>query len=121
LILADTSVWIDHLHSADQTMVELLGRDEVGCHPFVIEELALGSIRRRDDVLTLLANLTQFPVITHFEAMRLIDSARLSAKGLGAVDIHLLGSVVLAPGGKLWTGDRALAAAAKAQGVLFSG
>ncbi len=44
MILVDTSVWIDHLHSADPHLVELPNRDEVGCHPLVIEEIALGSI-----------------------------------------------------------------------------
>lgn len=45
MILVDTSVWIEHLRAADARLVELLGDDEAGCHPLVIEELALGSIK----------------------------------------------------------------------------
>lgn len=48
MILVDTSVWIEHLRAADARLVELLGDDEAGCHPLVIEELALGSIKQRD-------------------------------------------------------------------------
>ncbi|AFE12402.1 hypothetical protein MRGA423_06965 [Mycobacterium tuberculosis RGTB423] len=40
MILVDTSVWIEHLRAADARLVELLGDDEAGCHPLVIEELA---------------------------------------------------------------------------------
>lgn len=43
MILVDTSIWIDHLHASEPGLVEFLGDDEVGCHPAVIEELALGS------------------------------------------------------------------------------
>ncbi len=56
--LVDTSVWIEHLR-ADARLVELLGDDEAGCHPLVIEELALGLIKQRDVVLDLLANLCE--------------------------------------------------------------
>ena len=65
MILVDTSVWIDHLHTADPRLVSLLTDDEIGCHPLVVEELALGSIKQRDVVLDLLANLRQFPRVTH--------------------------------------------------------
>lgn len=77
MILVDTSVWIEHLRAADARLVELLGDDEAGCHPLVIEELALGSIKQRDVVLDLLANLYQFPVVTHDEVLRLVGRRRL--------------------------------------------
>lgn len=86
MILVDTSVWIEHLRAADARLVELLGDDEAGCHPLVIEELALGSIKQRDVVLDLLANLYQFPVVTHDEVLRLVGRRRLWGRGLGAVD-----------------------------------
>jgi hypothetical protein len=117
MILVDTSVWIDHLHAGESLLVELLGRDQVGCHPLVIEELALGSIKRRDDVLGLLSNLAAFPVLTHPELRRLVDARRLWGRGLSAVDAHLLGSVVLVGGAVLWTRDKRLLAACGAVGV----
>ncbi len=65
MVLVDTSVWIDHLHVGVPALVDVLERDEVGCHPLVIEELALCSIKRRDEMLDLLSNLAAFPVLTH--------------------------------------------------------
>lgn len=60
MILVDTSVWIDHLHVADKRLIEFLTNDAIGCHQMVIEELALGAIRRRADLLRLLSNLRAF-------------------------------------------------------------
>jgi predicted nucleic acid-binding protein len=119
MILVDTSVWIDHLHSAEPALVELLGRDEVGCHRLVIEELALGAIKRRAAVLQLLGQLRAFPDLTHSEALNLIDDKRLWGQGLSAVDVHLVGSVVLVPGAKLWTREERLLAVSRKAGVEF--
>jgi predicted nucleic acid-binding protein len=49
LILADTSVWIDHLRSSNRDLQQLLNQGQVAIHPFVIAELALGSLRERQD------------------------------------------------------------------------
>jgi predicted nucleic acid-binding protein len=117
MILVDTSVWIDHLHAAESLLVELLGRDEVGCHPLVIEELALGSMKHRDEVLGLLSNLAAFPVLAHSEVRHLVEVRRLWGRGLSAVDAHLLGSVTLVDGAKMWTRDKRLLAACDAVGV----
>lgn len=117
MVLVDTSVWIDHLHVGVPALADLLERDEVGCHPLVIEELALGSIRRRDEMLDLLSNLAAFPMLTHREVRHLVDRQRLWGRGLSAVDAHLLGSVRLVGGARLWTRDKRLLAASKAVGV----
>jgi len=117
MVLVDTSVWIDHLHVGVPALVDLLERDEVGCHPLVIEELALGSVRRRDEMLELLSNLAAFPVLTHHEMRHFVDAQRLWGRGLSAVDAHLLGSVRLTGGARLWTRDKRLLAASKTIGV----
>ncbi|NED59868.1 PIN domain nuclease, partial [Streptomyces sp. SID10244] len=57
MILVDTSVWIDHLHTTNERLSTLLADHEIGCHPLVIEELAMGSIANRDVVMDLLGNL----------------------------------------------------------------
>lgn len=108
MILVDTAIWIDHLHAVESSLVELLRNDEAGCHPLVIEELALTAIKQRDIVLELLANLYQFPVLTHDEVMQLVDRRRLWGRGLSAADVNLLGSVSLVGGARLWTRDRRL-------------
>ena len=57
MILVDTSIWIDHFRAAEPQLVALLTGNDVLCHPFVIGEIALGSIANRAHVLRLLANL----------------------------------------------------------------
>ena len=122
MILVDTALWIDHLHSAEPQLVELLGLDRVGCHPLIVEEMALGSIRRRDVVLGLLANLRQFPSVGHDEILHLTDQRRLWGRGLNAVDVHLMAAVALVPGAQLWTRDKRLKSACSGTGVqLFDG
>lgn len=117
MILVDTSVWIDHLHASVSGLVEMLGADEVGCHPYVIEELALGSIKGRTGVLEHLSRLHAFPVLSHAEMLALVSGRRLWGRGLSAVDAHLLGSTALIGGARLWTRDKRLAAACRDVGM----
>ncbi len=117
MILVDTSVWIDHLHSTDTRLAGLLADDEIGCHPHVVEELALGSIANRGQVIDLLTNLMEFPVLTHDELMHLVESRKLWGRGLSPVDAGLLGSVLLVNGARLWTRDKRLRVACVQAGV----
>lgn len=119
MILVDTSIWIDHLHTLEPGLVALLADDEVGCHPYVIEELGLGSMKQRTVVLELLESLHQFPVLDHTEAMTLINARRLWGRGLSAVDCHILGAVSLVDGAQLWTRDRRLIAACQDMGTAY--
>ena len=112
MILVDTSVWIDHLRATESTLVNALARDDVTCHPLVIQELALGSIKNRDAVLASLGRLTQSPTLKHDELLTLVSAHALWGQGLSPVDAHLLGSVLLSPGTRLWTRDKALKATA---------
>lgn len=117
MILVDTSIWIDHLHSAESRLIDLLTVDGAGCHPLVIEEMALGAIKQRGVVLDLLANLYQFPTVTHQELLHLVDRRRLWGTGLSAIDAHLLGSVAVVEGAQLWTRDKRLKAVGAEIGV----
>ena len=119
MILVDSSVWIDHFHHSDPVLVNLLHEDEIGSHPLVAEELAMGSLRARNDVLKHLAHLRQFPVLSHDELLTLVAAHVLWGRGLSPVDAHLLGSVVLVPGASLWTRDKRLLRAADEHGVSF--
>ncbi|CAN5531880.1 type II toxin-antitoxin system VapC family toxin [soil metagenome] len=112
MILVDTSVWLDHLRATDPHLVEALEFDEVVQHPMVIGELSLGDLRKRDSVLGLLNNLSTVRVALHHEVMTLVDGHRLFGQGLSLVDVHLLASVLLTPGTRLWTRDKRLARAA---------
>ena len=116
MILVDTSVWVDHFRAGDRRLAELLDDGQVLSHDFVVGELACGSLRRRAEVLALLAELPRLASFTAEEVMRFIDGHRLMGKGLGWVDAHLLASVV-ASRETLWTKDRRLSDAASRLGV----
>jgi predicted nucleic acid-binding protein len=112
MILADTSVWIDHLRWPNSTLADALAADEIVIHPFVIGELACGNLHNRRELLALWANLPFVPSATDEEVLRFIDRQKLMGIGLGYVDVHLLASTALAGTAKLWTKDRQLATAA---------
>ncbi len=117
MILVDTSVWIDHFRVADQQLTALLSRNEVLTHPFVIGEIALGSVAQRDLVLRYLNNLPAATAATHAEAMIFLERHKLASTGLGYVDLRLLASVTLTPGAALWSRDKTLRASAARCGV----
>jgi predicted nucleic acid-binding protein len=117
VVLVDTSVWVEHLRKGSPTLKELLGRGQVATHPFVIGELALGNLRQRDAVLSALAGLPQARTAAHDEVMLFIDRHKLSGKGVGYLDVHLLASVKLTPGACLWTLDKRLASTAESMGL----
>ena len=89
---------------------EIVGR--VVAHPFVIGELACGTIPRRSSTLPLLEALPVVLTARHDEVMMLIERHGIAGTGLGWVDAHLLASATLT-GTPLWTLDRALRRAAE--------
>ena len=113
MILVDSSVWIDHLHRADEMLTDLLDRGQVMTHPFVIGELAIGNLRPRNVVLDVLRKLDRVIVARDDEVLRLIEQERLFGLGLGYVDVHLLAAARLTPETTLWTRDKRLSAAAE--------
>lgn len=117
MILVDTVVWIDHLRSGDDRLVEYLEAERVLAHPMVIGEIAMGSLRRRDDVLTLLGDLPSAAVASDAEVLGLIDDRRLHGRGLGYIDAHLLAAALLTPAATIWARDGALDRAARELGV----
>ncbi|MEO8060018.1 MAG: type II toxin-antitoxin system VapC family toxin [Burkholderiales bacterium] len=112
MILVDTSVWIDHLRRGDALLSELLERGAVVMHPFVLGEIACGSLADRVVVLELLQDLPAAVVADKDEALSFIDRRGLHGSGIGFVDVHLLASVALTLGTRLWTRDKRLHAVA---------
>jgi len=112
MILVDTCVWVDHLSRGNAPLFELLNKGLVACHPFVIGELACGHLRRRQETLGLLAALPEVRVAEHEEILALVDRHRLFGRGLGWIDVHLLGGALLSSCA-LWTTDRTLGEAAR--------
>ena len=105
MILADTSIWIDYLRGSQPAMAPLLASGQIVVHPFVIAELALGSLKNRQQILAQLESLWPVPVAQLDEVRQLIETRDLYSRGLGLTDVHLLASCLLAPGLRLWTRD----------------
>ena len=116
MILVDTSLWVDHLRRGDRRLTALLVDGDVACHPMVIGELALGTLRKRARLLGYLSALPSLTVAEHDEVLELIESRRLMRTGVGWVDVHLLASALLA-GVPIWTRDGVLATQAARLGI----
>lgn len=118
MILVDTSIWIDHLRQRNERLSKLLNQGQVLAHPFVIGELALGSLQNREAILGALQDLPQAPVATEVEVLRFIEQNDLYGIGIGYIDAHLLAAVRLSPGATLWTRDKRLLAAGTGLGLV---
>ena len=120
MILVDTSIWIDHLRQSSERLVQLLGTGQVLAHPYVIGELALGSLQNRNAVLGALQNIPQAPVATDNEVLHLIETNALFGIGIGYIDAHLLAAARLSPGTMLWTRDKRLLDASTRLGLALA-
>lgn len=117
MILADTSVWIEHLRSGLPTLADELEAGRILMHSLVLGELACGHLQRRHEILKLCADLPQAPAATDPEALGFIEQRALMGRGIGYVDVHLLASTALAGFARLWTLDKRLAAVAEDLGL----
>jgi predicted nucleic acid-binding protein len=120
LILADTSIWIDHLRSEDKELHTRLHRGDIVMHPFIIAELALGSLRARRKTLALLDLLPQVRMPQLSEVRLMIEARRLYSTGIGLIDAHLIAAVLVNSPTLLWTRDKPLRRVAEAFGVHAS-
>jgi hypothetical protein len=117
LILADSSVWIAHFRQPEPMLQSLLDAVEVLMHPMVLGELAMGNLPRRLELLEFLDGLPQALVASGDEVRGLIERERLFALGMGYIDVHLVASVRLTSGARLWSRDRPLFEAAQRFGI----
>jgi hypothetical protein len=117
LILADTSVWIDHFRSGNKELRRLLNQGQIVVHPFIITELALGSLKERSKTLALLDLLPQVRVAQLGEVRAMIEARRLYSLGIGLTDAHLIASVFINPPTLLWTRDKQLRKVAEGLGI----
>lgn len=119
MILADTSVWVDHLRAGDPALATLLDAGRILAHPWVIAEIALGSLSNREAVLDLLDSLPHAPTASIDEIRLVIAERALFSRGVGLVDVGLLAGCLLAPGSRLWTKDKRLGAVAGELSLAF--
>ena len=116
-VLIDTSVWIDHLRSPIAAIPDAVLAGSVRMHPFVIGELALGSLPDRERFLRFLNALPSVASLADPALLTFIGKASLDNKGIGLVDVHLL-SACAEYRLTLWTRDRRLAEQAERLGLL---
>ena len=120
MILADTSVWVDHFRGAEDGLGTLLNSGQVLVHPFVIGELACGNLHDRAEVLGLLRQLPHAPVASQDEVLVFIGSNRLMGRGIGFIDAHLLAATALHDRARLWTRDRRLDRIAEGMSLAYA-
>ena len=120
MILADTSIWVNHFRLRLPRMAAALNEGKIVIHPFVIGELACGNLPDRQSVLRFLQKLPVASSATHAEVPDLIENRRLSGSGIGYVDANLLASALISDQTQLWTADKRLAEIAARLEVGYS-
>jgi predicted nucleic acid-binding protein len=112
MILADTSIWIDHLRRSNGRLAQLLDGGAVAMHPFVLGELLLGNVK----IAKMFDDLNALPktsVASDVEVLSFIAERKLPGAGIGYVDAHLLAATALTPETAIWTRDKRLLAVAR--------
>jgi len=117
LILADTTVWIDHFRSGNKELQKALNQGQVVIHPFIVAELALGSLKDRARMLAYLDLLPQVRVAKLSELRLMIEARRLYSLGIGLTDAHLIASALIDSPTLLWTKDRRLRKVSEGLGI----
>lgn len=104
----------------DRRLALLSERLEALVHPYVIGELALGSLPDRARLLARFAEMPQPPLARHTHVMQLIEAEELFSTGIGYVDAHLLASARLLRGSLIWTRDKRLHVQAERLGIAYA-
>jgi predicted nucleic acid-binding protein len=117
MILADTSIWVDHLRKTDAQLYRQLQRYNISIHPFILAELALGNLPRRQKTIADLDLLPLVKVAQIGEVRSMIEAKSLFQRGIGFVDAHLIASALITPHTVLWSRDKRLRDVAETLGV----
>jgi predicted nucleic acid-binding protein len=128
VILADTSIWVDFLRSPsvvrnpdrNPAMADRLSRGQIVMHPYVVAEIALGSLHNPRKRLDEMESLLEVKVAQLHEVRHMIEAHSLYSKGIGLTDAHLIASCLMTPGTQLWTRDGNMETVAKALGILVN-
>ena len=116
MILADTSVWVQHFRRGMPAFAAALAERQISIHPIVLGELACGNLGKRAQTLADLRRLPHATVATFEESLSLIESRSLYGRGLGWNDVQLLVAAKLS-GHFLWSLDARLVAVASKMGL----
>ena len=119
MILADTSLWVQHFRRGVPEFAEALQNGDISIHPVVIGELACGNLAERARTLTALCSLPRVETGAPEECLNFIESHALHGRGIGWNDIQLLVAARLSRN-PLWSLDTRLTAAAIQLSVAFT-
>ncbi len=117
MILADTSVWVDHFRKRNAALYQQLQRNNISTHPFIVTELVLGNLPDRQNAIASLDRLPMVKIAQLHEVRRLIEAHALFRRGIGFVDAHLLASTLITPHTLLWSRDKRLHQVAETLGL----
>jgi predicted nucleic acid-binding protein len=121
VVLVDTSIWIRFLAGAEpyaSKLDRLLSDDQVLGHDFVYGELLIGDRGARRKLLAEYKVMRRAALIAHLEVVQFVMHHKITSRGIGWIDVHLLASAIVA-GSNLWTADRPLATVAQDIGVAY--
>ncbi|SFV35314.1 hypothetical protein SAMN05216456_2119 [Devosia crocina] len=82
MILADTSVWTNHWVVTDLGFARLLVERQILMHPFVLGELAMGSLKNRRSTLAGLRDLHVVPTAPDEDVLMLVEAHSLFSRGI---------------------------------------
>jgi predicted nucleic acid-binding protein len=119
MILPDSTIWVDHFRTGLDAVGRLASQADILMHPFVLTEIALGSLPHRQLTLRFLRRLMPAIVVRQEEVDTLIEEARLHSTGIGFVDAHLLASARMM-NYRLWSRDGRLHQNAMRLGIGYA-
>jgi predicted nucleic acid-binding protein len=119
MILADTSVWVQHFRRGLPEFATVLENGRISIHPVVLGELATGNLAKRTQTLAALRCLPWAKTGTTEECLDFIETHALYGRGIGWNDLQLLVAARLS-GTPLWSLDTRLTAASVELGVAYA-
>jgi predicted nucleic acid-binding protein len=119
VILADTSIWIDMFRTGayKAELGAMIANDQLCIHPFLIAELALGSLPEHRKTLVYLDQLISLRPVRLEDVRHMIEARGLASKGIGLTDAHLIASCLATPGTQIWTLDAKLGKVAESLSI----
>ena len=112
MILADTSVWVEHFRHGLPRLAEHLSQAQIAIHSVVIGGLATGNLARRVETLLWLGQLPRLEDLSAPDCLAFLEQRKLFGLGLGWNDVQLLAAAaqVRMP---IWSRDKKLTPSAR--------
>ncbi len=122
-VLVDTSIWIRFVSNREPFASELerlLASEAVVGHELVYGELLIGDRSGRKRLLDEYVQIHRASSLAHEEVVEFVRARRLSGRGIGWIDAHLI-AATLVDGLLFWTADQSAREVASEVGVAYDG